>query len=41
MTDMDDYYIALKVIVEVGGIGPDDMFVDARDAIARAEVGSA
>ena len=32
-----DLLAALKVIVEVGGIGPDDMFDDARDAIARAE----
>jgi len=28
---------ALKVLVENGGIGPEDMFHNARDAIAKAE----
>jgi hypothetical protein len=32
---------ALKVIVEAGGIGPEEMFRDARDAITRAEGGAA
>ena len=35
-----DLLKALKVIVEAGGIGPEGMFEDAREAIAKAEGGA-
>jgi hypothetical protein len=32
-----DLLAALKTLVKAGGIGPESMFEDARDAIAKAE----